>query len=96
LIRKDPRYARIVCRCESVSEAEVVGEIHGTIPALTYDAIKRRCWLGTGRCQGSFDVPRVLNIIAAETGLRVEDISKKGPGSAFLAGKTRPEQPDAR
>ena len=56
----------IICRCEIVTEGEIVAEIHAPIPADTYDAIKRRTWLGTGRCQGAFDMPRVVDILARE------------------------------
>ncbi len=89
LIHNDPEYGRIVCRCENVTEGEIVAEIHSPIPARTYDAIKRRTWLGTGRCQGAFDTPRVVGILSRELGLPPEQISKKGPGSEFLVGKTK-------
>ena len=89
LIHTDPRYGRVVCRCEMVTEGEIVAEIHAPIPALTYDAIKRRTWLGTGRCLGSFDMPRVVEILARETGLPPEQITKRGPGSEFLYRRTK-------
>jgi glycerol-3-phosphate dehydrogenase len=89
LIRNDPRYGRIVCRCESVTEGEIVAEIHAPIPARTYDAIKRRTWLGTGRCQGGFDTPRVVEILARELGVSLLEVTKKGPGSEFLARPTK-------
>ena len=66
LIRVDPRYGRVVCRCEMVTEGEIIAEIHAPIPATTYDAIKRRTWLGTGRCLGGFDMPRVVDILSRE------------------------------
>jgi glycerol-3-phosphate dehydrogenase len=89
LVRRDPRYARIVCRCETVMEGEIVAEIHAPISARTYDAIKRRTWLGTGRCQGSFDTPRVVEILARELGLSPIQVTKKGPGSELLARPTK-------
>jgi len=89
LIRNDPRYGRIVCRCENVTEGEIVAEIHAPIPARTYDAIKRRTWLGTGRCQGGFDTPRVVEILARELGVSPLEVTKKGPGSEFLARPTK-------
>ncbi|MBN1922247.1 MAG: NAD(P)/FAD-dependent oxidoreductase [Anaerolineae bacterium] len=89
LIAQDPRYGRIICRCESVTEGEIVAEIHAPIPATTYDAIKRRTWLGTGRCLGGFDMPRVVEILARELGRDVLEISKKGAGSEFLYRKTK-------
>jgi glycerol-3-phosphate dehydrogenase len=89
LIRNDPRYGRIVCRCESVTEGEIVAEIHAPIPARTYDAIKRRTWLGTGRCQGGFDTPRVVEILARELGISPLEVTKKGSGSEFLVRPTK-------
>lgn len=89
LIRNDPRYGRIICRCETVTEGEILAEMRAPIPALNYDAIKRRTWLGTGRCQGAFDMPRVVNIIAGELGISPREVTKKGPGSEFLGRPTK-------
>jgi glycerol-3-phosphate dehydrogenase len=89
LIKQDPRYGRIICRCENVTEGEIVAEIHAPIPADTYDAVKRRTWLGAGRCQGSFDMPRVVDILARELALDPLEVTKKGPGSSFLARETK-------
>ena len=89
LIDMDPRYGRVICRCENVTEGEIVAEIHAPIPATTYDAIKRRTWLGTGRCQGGFDMPRVVKIIADELGVSPLEVTKKGQGSNFLARPTK-------
>ena len=89
LIAEDPRYARIICRCELVTEGEIVAEINAPIPARTYDALKRRTWLGTGRCLGGFDMPRVVDILARELGVSPLEVTKKGDGSAFLVRKTK-------
>jgi len=89
LIAKNPAYGRIVCRCEMVTEGEILAEIHAPIPATTYDAIKRRTWTGTGRCQGGFDMPRVVSILSKELGIPPEEITKKGQGSEFLYRKTK-------
>ncbi|HTX80350.1 MAG TPA: NAD(P)/FAD-dependent oxidoreductase [Longilinea sp.] len=89
LIAKDPCYGRVVCRCEMVTEGEIVAEIHAPLPARTYDAIKRRTWLGTGRCLGGFDMPRVVAILARELGVSPLEITKKGDGSRFLTGMTK-------
>ena len=91
LIKKDPRYGRVVCRCENITEGEIVAEIHSLIPALTYDAIKRRTWLGTGRCQGGFDMPRVTEILARELGTSQLEVSKKNGTSKFLCRPTKDE-----
>jgi len=89
VIEKDERYGRVVCRCENVTEGELVAEIHSLVPATTYDALKRRTWLGTGRCQGGFDLPRVTHILARELGISETAVSKKGDGSAFLLRPTK-------
>jgi glycerol-3-phosphate dehydrogenase len=89
LIRNEPSYGRIVCRCETVTEGEILAEIHSPIPARTYDAIKRRTWLGTGRCQGAFDTPRVVEILARELGISPLEIAKKGKNSEFLFRPTK-------
>jgi glycerol-3-phosphate dehydrogenase len=89
LIRSDPNYARMICRCEMVTEGEILAEINAPVPARTYDAIKRRTWLGTGRCLGSFDTPRVVGILAQALGIPPCDVTKKGSGSEFLLRKTK-------
>jgi glycerol-3-phosphate dehydrogenase len=89
LIEKDNRYGRVICRCENITEGEIVAEIHSPIPARTYDAIKRRTWLGTGRCQGGFDLPRVTAILAKELGISLMEVTKKGDESHFLARETK-------
>jgi glycerol-3-phosphate dehydrogenase len=94
LIKKDERYGRVVCRCENVTEGEIAAEIHAPVPARTYDALKRRTWLGTGRCQGGFDLPRVTAILARELSISPLDITKKGTGSEFLARPTKAVEVD--
>jgi len=89
VIEKDPRYGRIVCRCETVTEGEIIAELHSPVPATSYDGIKRRTWLGTGRCQGGFDMPRTIEILSRELGLPMLDVSKKGAGSEFLKRLTK-------
>ncbi len=89
LIKQDPHYGRIVCRCETVTEGEILAEIHAPIPATTYDAIKRRTWTGTGRCQGGFDMPRVVKMLSDVLGIPPEEVTKKGSGSPYLYRKTK-------
>jgi glycerol-3-phosphate dehydrogenase len=89
LIARDPRYGRIVCRCETVTEGEIVAAIHAPLPARTYDALKRRTRLGAGRCQGGFDTPRVLDILARELGIPPTSVTKRGPGSEFVVRETK-------
>ena len=85
----DPRYGRVICRCENVTEGEIIREIHAPIPATTYDAIKRRTWLGTGRCQGGFDMSRVVVILFCELGISPLKVTKRGTGSEFLFRQTK-------
>lgn len=85
----DPAYGRVICRCENVTEGEIVREIHAAIPATTYDAIKRRTWLGTGRCQGGFDMSRVVAILSRELGISPLEVTKRGLGSEFLFRQTK-------
>lgn len=92
LIAEDPRYARVICRCEMVTEGEILAEMRAPIPARTYDALKRRTWLGTGRCLGGFDLPRVVDLLARELEIPVEEVTKKGAGSEFLYRATKEVQ----
>jgi glycerol-3-phosphate dehydrogenase len=89
LIASDPAWGRIVCRCETVTEAEVVAACHMPVPARTYDAMKRRTRIGTGRCQGAFDTPLVVEIMAREYGVSPLEITMKGPGSPIALRRTK-------
>ncbi|MGI6376788.1 MAG: NAD(P)/FAD-dependent oxidoreductase [Anaerolineae bacterium] len=89
LIAQDARWGRIVCRCEMVSEAEIVAACHAPVPACTYDALKRRVRVGSGRCQGSFDQPYVIDIMARELGVSPLEITKKGGRSRMVVRRTK-------
>ena len=89
LCQIDPAFGRVICRCENVTEGEIIREIHAPIPATTYDALKRRTWLGTGRCQGGFDMSRVVAILSRELGIPSLEVSKRGLGSEFLFRQTK-------
>lgn len=89
LIREDPRYGHVICRCESVTEAEALNAIHAIIPATNMDAVKRRTRIGMGRCQGGFCGYRLAQILARELGVPVTDITKDGEGSWLFAGETK-------
>jgi len=79
-------YGRVVCRCEGVTEGEIVNALHGPVPSLTVDAVKRRTRAGMGRCQGGFCGPKVAEIIARELGISLAAVTKKGPQSPLTAG----------
>ncbi|OHD25144.1 MAG: hypothetical protein A2Y38_05280 [Spirochaetes bacterium GWB1_59_5] len=93
LIERNSAYGRIVCRCEEVSEGEILDAIHAGIPATNMDAIKRRTRAGMGRCHGGFCTPRVMEILARETGTPLWAVTKKGPGSELCVGPTKRARP---
>lgn len=87
LIARDPRYGTIICRCEEVSEGEIVASINRTLGAVSLDGIKRRVRAGMGRCQAGFCAPKTMEILARETGKTIEEICKNRPGSNLLNGE---------
>lgn len=89
LIKENPMYGHVVCRCETVTEAEIVNAIHSPVPATTVDAIKRRTRSSMGRCQGGFCVPKILNILARELDKDVTEITLKGNDSYIIDSKSR-------
>ncbi len=89
LIREKPAYGQIICRCESISEGEILDAIHRPLGAKSLDGVKRRVRAGMGRCQGGFCAPRVMEILARELGVDPLDVTKAGPGSELLVGKTK-------
>lgn len=84
LVKKDARWGKIVCRCEKVTEAEIVAAVHSPVPARTVDAVKRRVRAGMGRCQGGFCSTRVMEIISEELGVPMREI-RKGAGHSEIA-----------
>ena len=89
LIEEDSRHGHVVCRCEQVTEADVVNAIHGIVPATNTDAVKRRTRAGMGRCHGGFCGNRVAAIIARELGIPVTTVTKDGGESRLFAGETK-------
>ncbi len=87
MINKDPSYGTIICRCEGVSEGEIVDAITRTLGAVSLDGIKRRVRAGMGRCQAGFCTPKTMELLARETGKKIEDICKNRTGSNLLTGK---------
>lgn len=89
LIRQNPAYGTIVCRCESVTEGEIVDAIRRTPGARSLDGVKRRVRAGMGRCQGGFCSPKVMEILRCELGVPMEEITKSGGGSYLVTGRTK-------
>ena len=92
IIRKNPKYGRIICRCESITEGEILDAIHSPVIPASVDAIKRRTRAGMGRCQGGFCQPRVLEILARELGQEWVDVTLRGRGTNILVKDNRPEE----
>jgi glycerol-3-phosphate dehydrogenase len=89
LIRENPAYGRIVCRCEEISEGEIRDALRSRVPPVTLDGIKRRVRAGAGRCQAGFCTPRVLEIMAEELGIDITELTKKGEASKLFFGHTK-------
>ncbi len=94
LIEEDPRFGQIICRCETVTEGEIVRSLHQNPPAHDLDGVKRRTRTGMGRCSGGFCTPQAVEIIARELGIPVEAVTKCGGGSKLLCGKTKEGERD--
>ena len=84
-IKECPQYGNVVCRCETVTEGEILDAIHRPIGATTVDGVKRRTNAGMGRCQGGFCGPKVLEILTREAGCAPTDILQDQPGSYIIA-----------
>ncbi|MCI6044371.1 NAD(P)/FAD-dependent oxidoreductase [bacterium] len=78
LIKENPSYGQIVCRCEEITEGEILDAIHRPLGATTLDGIKRRTRAGMGRCQAGFCTPKTMEILAKELQLELKDIRKNG------------------
>ena len=89
LIAEDPAYGRIICRCETVTEGEIIDAIRAPAGARDVDGVKRRTRAGMGRCQGGFCGSKVVEILARELGAELDSITKFGGGSDLLYGRTK-------
>jgi glycerol-3-phosphate dehydrogenase len=88
-IKENPLYAQMICRCEQITEAEVIESIHRPLGARTINGVKLRTRAGMGRCQSGFCLPRLLPILARELGVPEEAVSLFGTGSEMIKGRTR-------
>lgn len=89
LIKENPAYGNIICRCEMISEGEIIDAVTRPLGAKSIDGIKRRTRAGMGRCQSGFCLPGTMEILSRESGMDMSDIGKSGKGSQILAGKNR-------
>lgn len=84
LIAKNPAYGKVVCRCECITEGELIDAISSPIPPRTLDAIKKRTGAGLGRCQGGFCGPRTVELISKTLGIPHEEILLNKKNSNIL------------
>lgn len=89
IIKEKPEYGRMICRCENVTEGEIIEAIHTNPCARDVDGVKRRTRAGMGRCQGGFCLPSVMEILSRELGVPYEGITKCGGSSDFIMSKTK-------
>lgn len=86
-IQAHPEYGKIVCRCEAVTEGEILHALRSNPPATDIDGVKRRTRSGMGRCQGGFCGPYVMELIARELGIPMEQVTKFGGSSYMVTGR---------
>lgn len=89
LIKKNPAYGNVICRCETVTEGEMIDAIHRIPGARSLDGVKRRTRGGMGRCQGGFCSPRVMEILSRELGVPMDQITKSGGDSKLIVGTNK-------
>ncbi|MGN0727520.1 MAG: (2Fe-2S)-binding protein, partial [Anaerovoracaceae bacterium] len=89
LIAKNPSYGRVVCRCEEITEGEILDAIHRNPPARDIDGVKRRTRAGMGRCQGGFCMPSVAELLSEELKIPFEKVTKSGKGSEITFERTK-------
>lgn len=89
LIRKNPAYGNIICRCEMITEGEILDAIHRPLGAKSLDGVKRRTRAGMGRCQAGFCSPRTMEILARERHVSMVDITKSGGESKIVVGTNK-------
>lgn len=86
LIKEKPEYGNIICRCEMITEGEIMDAIHRPLGAKSLDGVKRRTRAGMGRCQAGFCSPRTIEILARERGVEPSEITKAGGDSKIIVG----------
>ncbi len=89
LIKENPAYGTVVCRCETITEGEIIDAIHRVPGARSIDGVKRRTRAGMGRCQGGFCSPKVMEIIARELNIPLSEVTKSGGASRLIVGKSK-------
>lgn len=91
IIKNNPSYGRVVCRCENVTEGEILKAIRTNPKPVNLDGVKRRTRAQMGRCQGGFCSPYIMELLAKELGVPMEEVMKDNAGSYVLCGQTKEE-----
>ena len=89
LIAEDPDYGEVVCRCQTVTKAEIRQAIENPLGARTISAIKYRAWATTGRCSGGYCLPKIAEILTEEYGMAPEAVTYRGDGSHLFTGRVK-------
>lgn len=89
LIAQDPDYGEVVCRCQTVTKAEIRQAMENPLGARTISAIKYRAWATTGRCSGGYCLPKIAEILTREYGMAPEDVTHRGDGSQLFTGRVK-------
>ena len=89
LIKENPAYGNIICRCEMITEGEILDAIHRPLGAKSLDGVKRRTRAGMGRCQSGFCSPRTMELLARELDMSMFDITKSGGSSHIVVGTNK-------
>ena len=92
LVKENPAYGRVICRCNTITEGEILDALHSPVPPVSVDGVKRRAGTGMGRCQGGFCGPRVVDILARELHKSPTEILQDADGSVILTGTLRGEE----
>lgn len=92
LLKKDPDYGQVICRCETITLAEIKNALKAPIPARTIDAIKRRTNAGMGRCQGGFCSPKVFELLKEELNLKYDEVYQDKTGSKVVVARSKGEE----
>ena len=89
LIEQDPDFGEVICRCQTVTKAELRRAIENPLGVKTIAGIKYRAWATTGRCQGGYCLPRIAQLLTEEYGLAPEDVTYRGDGSELFVGRVK-------
>lgn len=89
MIKIDKNYGKIVCRCEMISEAEIIEAVNSPLKPISLDGIKRRTRAGMGRCQGGFCFMKVMEIIARERRISIDEVTKENANSRIIVGNIK-------